>query len=147
MTVNNRAKSFCVKLADVSICIEPMFDYIREYCREYITEEQAAFTVRIESEDITFERDRSVKEAEKEGNPLMEFTDAYLETLAVYRQIASQLPMWNTLLFHGSVIAVDGEGYLFTAKSGTGKSTHTRIWKQIFGDRATIFNDDKIFAY
>lgn len=42
-----------------------------------------------------------------------------------------------------SVIAVDGAGYLFTAKSGTGKSTHTRLWRDYFGDRAIMVNDDK----
>ena len=46
-------------------------------------------------------------------------------------------------LFHGSVIAVDGEGYLFTAQSGTGKSTHTRLWREYFGERAVMVNDDK----
>ena len=49
------------------------------------------------------------------------------------------------LVFHGSVVAVDGQGYLFTAKSGTGKSTHTRFWRQVFGDRAVMVNDDKPF--
>jgi hypothetical protein len=33
---------------------------------------------------------------------------------------------------------------LFSAPSGTGKSTHTNLWQQIFGeDRAVIVNDDK----
>ncbi|MDD6082904.1 MAG: hypothetical protein PUB89_08720 [Oscillospiraceae bacterium] len=50
---------------------------------------------------------------------------------------------YDTILFHGSVIAVDGFGYLFTAKSGTGKSTHTRLWRENFGDRAVMVNDDK----
>ena len=50
---------------------------------------------------------------------------------------------FNTVLFHGSVVAVDGVGYLFTAKSGTGKSTHTRLWREYFGNRAVMVNDDK----
>ena len=33
--------------------------------------------------------------------------------------------------------------YLFTAKSGTGKSTHARLWRETFGDRAVRVNDDK----
>jgi len=41
------------------------------------------------------------------------------------------------------VIAVDGVGYMFTAKSGTGKSTHARLWREQFGDRAVMINDDK----
>ena len=43
----DRVTPFCIKLADVVIRIEPMFDCIREYCREYITEEQESFTVRM----------------------------------------------------------------------------------------------------
>ena len=66
-----------------------------------------------------------------------------LEELAIYRQIAEQAPERGVLLFHGSAVAVDGQTYLFTAKSGTGKSTHTRLWRQRFGDRALMVNDDK----
>ena len=61
----------------------------------------------------------------------------------MYRKIADCLLSCDTMLFHGSVIAVDGEGYLFTAKSGTGKSTHTRLWREYFGERAVMVNDDK----
>ena len=51
--------------------------------------------------------------------------------------------IYDTILFHGSAVAVDGIGYLFTAKSGTGKSTHTRLWRELFGERAVMVNDDK----
>lgn len=33
-----------------------------------------------------------------------------------------------TMLMHASVIRHQGKGYLMTAPSGTGKSTHTRLW-------------------
>ena len=49
------------------------------------------------------------------------------------------------LLVHGSAVAVDGQGYLFTANCGTGKSTHTRYWREVFGERAVMVNDDKPF--
>ena len=32
------------------------------------------------------------------------------------------------MLMHASVIRHQGKGYLMTAPSGTGKSTHTRLW-------------------
>ena len=85
-----------------------------------------------ESEILTFEEPSSYT-----------FSDSYLETLAVYRRIAEKMPDFDTILFHGSCVAVDGVGYLFAAKSGTGKSTHTRLWRQVFGDRAVMINDDK----
>lgn len=44
---------------------------------------------------------------------------------------------------HSSSVAFEGKGYLFSADSGTGKSTHTKLWHQTFGEDAKIFNDDK----
>lgn len=47
----------------------------------------------------------------------------------------------GTLLVHASVIRKDGYGYLMTAPSGTGKSTHTHLWfKHIPG--CDLMNDD-----
>lgn len=93
--------------------------------------------------DIEYEREKSALEDRKEGLPIRNFPDSYLETLAVYRKFAENLLAYDTVLFHGSVVAVDGIGYLFTAKSGTGKSTHTRLWREYFGERAVMINDDK----
>ena len=78
-----------------------------------------------------------------EGHAPGNFSDEYLETLALYRKIVERLLEWDTLLFHGSCISVDSKAYLFTAKSGTGKSTHTQLWKKLFGERAVFINDDK----
>ena len=50
---------------------------------------------------------------------------------------------FNGIMLHSSCVVVDGKAYLFTAPSGTGKSTHTTLWLKQFGDRAYILNDDK----
>ena len=42
---------------------------------------------------------------------------------------------------HSSAVILDGKAYLFTAPSGTGKSTHTEKWIRLFGAR--YLNDDK----
>lgn len=160
-------KNFTIRLAGQYFTICPVCDYIREYCKDYIVADvtgqsgiadgdteytssgvgdittESVTRIRITQSDIDFEREKSAREDIKEGIPIRHFSDAYLETLAVYRKIADRLLSCNTLLFHGSVIAVDGEGYLFTAKSGTGKSTHTRLWREYFGERAVMVNDDK----
>lgn len=160
-------ESFTIRLAGQYFTICPVCDYIREYCKDYIVADvtgqsgiadgdteytssgvgdittESVTRIRITQSDIDFEREKSAREDIKEGIPIRNFSDAYLETLAVYRKIADCLLSCDTLLFHGSVIAVDGEGYLFTAKSGTGKSTHTRLWREHFGERAVMVNDDK----
>ena len=47
------------------------------------------------------------------------------------------------MMLHSSAVVVDGRAYLFSAPSGTGKSTHTRLWQQLFGEKAQVINDDK----
>ncbi len=44
---------------------------------------------------------------------------------------------------HGSCIAFRGESVIFSAPSGTGKSTHTGLWKEIYGSEIQFVNDDK----
>lgn len=131
------------KIAGKVVEINSIYNEVHEYCADYLTNEEADYSVTVTQENIDYERERSAREDEVEGIPVRQFTDSYLEELAVYRKIAEQMIEYDTILFHGSVVAVDSEGYLFTAKSGTGKSTHTRLWREYFGDRAVMINDDK----
>ena len=131
------------KIADKVVSVTSIYDEVHEYCAEYQTDENADYSVMTAQADIDYEREKSAREDEIEGIPVRRFSDGYLEELAVYRRIAEKMIEFDTVLFHGSVIAVDGAGYLFTAKSGTGKSTHTRLWREYFGDRAVMVNDDK----
>ena len=134
---------FTIELAQKRIHISSLFESTRNFCKEYLGEGEADFSVSICQEDIEFERRKSAAEDELEGLPVTQFSDRYLETLAVYRKIAEKMVEYDTLLFHGSTIAVDDEAFLFTATSGTGKSTHTRLWREAFGSRAVMVNDDK----
>ena len=47
----------------------------------------------------------------------------------------------DTLLIHSSVICKDQQGYAFLGKSGTGKSTHSRLWLQHIPG-SELLNDD-----
>lgn len=47
------------------------------------------------------------------------------------------------IMFHASAVALNDRAFLFSGPSGTGKSTHTRLWQGIFGEEAKVFNDDK----
>ena len=131
------------KIANKVVEVTSIHAEVHKYCADYLTDDQADYSVTTTQADIDFEREKSAREDEIEGIPIRHFSDSYLEELAVYRKIAEQMISYDTILFHGSVVAVDGVGYLFTAKSGTGKSTHTRLWREYFGDRAVMVNDDK----
>ena len=135
--------NFKIRLADKIIEISAIHKYIADYCKEYISTGISDFSVQVTQSDIDFEREKSKQEDIKENIPIRHFSDDYLETLAVYRKIADEMLEYNTILFHGSVVSVDNIGYLFTAKSGTGKSTHTSLWREFFKERAVMVNDDK----
>ena len=54
----------------------------------------------------------------------------------------NELLRHNGMMLHSSCVEKDGFAYLFSARSGTGKSTHTHLWlKNLEGTR--IINDDK----
>lgn len=134
-----------ILLCNTLFQINPLHSYITQYCKDYLYEGDRTieFTIATTTDDIAYEREKSRQEDIKEGIAIRKFSDAYLETIAVYRKICKCLLEKDILLFHGSVISVDGIGYLFTAKSGTGKSTHTKYWREYFKDRAVMINDDK----
>ena len=58
-------------------------------------------------------------------------------------QFSTQLLKFNGFYLHSSAVELDGKAYLFSGPSGMGKSTHTRLWKSVFGEAAQVFNDDK----
>lgn len=71
---------------------------------------------------------------------LDEETLAYLES---GRQFFAKLLEFDGFYLHSSSVVYNGKAYMFSADSGTGKSTHTRLWQQVFGADAKVFNDDK----
>ncbi|MDR0406229.1 MAG: hypothetical protein LBH54_05440 [Clostridiales bacterium] len=46
------------------------------------------------------------------------------------------------LILHASAIDYDGGAILFSAPSGTGKSTHTSLWNTHYGGKTRVLNDD-----
>lgn len=119
-------------LAGHAIGIRCRYDFLPHLCQKYLTADPPEWVVEVSEDDLARE------------NPKDEpYTAGYLESLAVYRKICEQLIADDILLFHGSALAMDGKGYLFTAPSGTGKSTHAALWRQVYGERVTMINDDK----
>lgn len=137
--------NFTIEIAGKRAAVTSLFDSTRDYCRAYLTEESADFSVTVSREDLEFEQAELLAEALAEGIKPRVFTDPFLDRAAIQRKVADALFESDTLLFHGSTVAVDGRAYLFTADCGVGKSTHTRLWRQVFGSRAAMVNDDKPF--
>ena len=136
---------FKIEIAEIVFDVQSLFDSTRDYCRDYLTEKDADHSIEVVREDLVFEQEMLDQEAREEGMKRRKFTDPFLERTAIQRKAAEYLFDRDVLLIHGSAVAVDGTGYLFTANCGTGKSTHTRYWREVFGNRAVMVNDDKPF--
>lgn len=129
-----------IKLANIIINIESLHNDVLELCKDYkVSEGESCFSVKTDEASIDYEREAS-------GETGYIFSDGYLETLAVYRQIAEQLIEYDTILFHGSAIAINGKAYILGAPSGTGKSTLARNLEKTaneLGEKFEYINDDK----
>lgn len=87
---------------------------------------------------ISTDRNEVATRAKKAG---YQYDDAayLIEGNEFYRKLLS----YNGVYIHSSAIVVNESAYLFSAPCGTGKSTHTGKWLELFGDKAYILNDDK----
>ncbi|MBO5671105.1 MAG: hypothetical protein J6S41_06105, partial [Clostridia bacterium] len=74
-------------------------------------------------------------------HPTLTLTDfEYMFTGLVF---SDRLTCLGGMVLHGSSLAFDGNGIVFSAPSGTGKSTHAGLWRELYGDRVVMINDDK----
>lgn len=125
--------NFTVNFAGLNINITAIYDYTYNFCKDYLTEGEPDFSVETTEKKIL------------EQIEISEFTPPkpYAESICIYREIAEKLPLFDRLIFHGAAISYNDEGYIFTAPSGTGKTTHISLWKKYLGDGVEIINGDK----
>ncbi len=69
--------------------------------------------------------------------------DAYTEYgLLVYRT-SDYLLKKKSCVFHAAAFLLSGQAFVFTAESGTGKTTQINNWKNLFPDEIKVMNGDK----
>ncbi len=128
-------EKFTARIAGRVVQVTALTPDLKDFLQDYLCDLQPEMEVELTEEDIEKEHELE----RQEGIPLFPFP----QRLALHRKLSARLLDYNTLLVHGSCIAVDGIGCIFTARSGTGKSTHSSLWRQVFGNRITMVNDDK----
>ena len=127
---------FYIKIADLKVQIDNKYKYVYNLCRDYMIDECEP--------DITVSATPEQIELEKVASCDIKASDAYAEGVCIYRNICKQLPQkFGAYLFHSALIEYEGRGYAFSAKSGTGKSTHIALWQKEFGESVRIINGDK----
>lgn len=122
-------------IADFLIDFKNRYGFTARQCAEYECEKDAPVDFEVVATDADIQQERFHAERE--------YPVGYLENICLYRNLALQLPQKDAFLMHGSVISVKDKGIAFLARSGTGKTTHTLLWKQRFGEEMKIINGDK----
>lgn len=124
-----------VKVADFIVEISHRYEYTRTLCNDYLYSgtEKAELFVSATEDDLCSE-EAIAKEKHSRG---------FIESICIYRNLCLNLPQKDAFVMHGAAVAVDDKGYVFTAKSGTGKSTHALLWCELLPNRAAIINGDK----
>ncbi len=130
---------FKVKIADFIIEIHPKYQMIERMCSDYRVSDNENSLFSIQAEDM------EIMQEKQQGD----FGDYEIcEALVIYRKICYEILNSQAFLMHSAVIAKDGEAYVFSAPSGTGKTTHIRLWQELFGDDVEVVNGDKpIFRF
>ncbi len=127
------------ELAGLRIDMQNAYPYTDWYCREYLSADQSSavdLTAKVTEEEMEEERMRSPG-----------FSEGYIENICLYRSICSQIPKWDRMLMHCSVLDYDGSGYAFLGRSGTGKTTHSRLWLENLSSIRVINGDKPILQY
>lgn len=130
-----RRKMAVFTIADLNILIQNKCKYTDIVCKDYLCKQanpKIDFCVSGTQEDYI--KDKAI---------LPDADDGYLESLSIYRQIARKMLDYNGIVLHSSVVEMNDVAYAFAAKSGTGKSTHSKLWVDNFKGKAKIINGDK----
>ena len=133
-------ESILIELANNKFMIRGRESGLRRFFKGYESEGSPDFFITVTYEEIKKEERVNSR---KDGKT---FRPDVLEFFAIQRKIVSCFSSLGILLFHGSAICVDGKTYIFTAPSGTGKSTHSRLWRELLTEHDVVMvNDDKPF--
>lgn len=122
-----------LSVADLIVEINPIYDLLKSRLGPYVYDgEKEADIVIPLSEQFFIDRHNE--------HPELSFEECeYLYTGSCFY---TELIKFGGVLLHASCVQYENYAYLFSANSGTGKSTHTHLWLQKF-PTAEILNDDK----
>lgn len=131
--MNTQMINFRIKIADKVLDINAFNELTKKYCRHFLSEEEPDYVITMTEEDLKNESSNSA-----DGKVYVNE-----EISALYRKIANIFVNDGIIVFHGSSFMVDGSGFLITARSGVGKSTHSRLLNELIGEDFIYINDDK----
>ncbi len=125
--------SFQIRCANLTVQLNTEYEYAKKACSKYI----------VSGLKPDFELTPSKKVIQQTADFLKTESVEYIEFMSLFRIFAREVLKHNAIVLHSVALALDDEGYVFSAPSGVGKTTHAALWKKAFGERCSIINGDK----
>ena len=126
------------RIAEMNIAVEAHYEETYAYMSDFLTNDKE-YELFIRPTDEMIEHEKELGE-EIHGTA----SSMYIcEAVAILRVICDYIIDKNGFFLHCSCLKYKDEAIIFTAPSGTGKSTHASLWRKHFGDEVTMINDDK----
>lgn len=120
------------KIAGVVVDMNPKYPRVTKQSEAYKTDDTKP--------DIRIAMPEEFLSERQKENPHLSMDECeYIWTGSAFYNL---LPEFGGFLLHSSAVVYENKAYLFTAPSGTGKSTHTQLWLKNF-EGSYILNDDK----
>ena len=128
-----------IRLAGLAFDFSTDSPVLRAHLAPFVTEAaEDEEVIALTAEELGGLKER-LKKSESQRN------DAYLEEMALLWAVNNQLMKRDGFFLHAAVVSLNQKAVAFTAPSGTGKTTHARLWLKCFGSRAKMLNGDKPF--
>ncbi len=125
------------KIAGFNISFETDMKNFNRVMRDYLSDfDSADITLKVTDEEVLYEE-------QTYGDQIEKIYPSTFKIAANFRKLSNIIPAFNAFVLHSVCIDVQGEGVAFAAQSGTGKTTHMRLWQQLLGNKMTIVNGDK----
>ncbi len=123
------------QIAGLTVDFQNQYSHLEMLCKDYLCQDNSLpeITIRVSQEEI--EKENTLSQGQ--------FPPGYLESICAYRRFCLEMLKFDGMFFHSAVIQVNGKGIAFSAVSGTGKTTHLRLWQEMLGEELTIVNGDK----
>lgn len=74
-------EAFSMEIAGAVVCVHPLFESTKEYCRTYLTEKNPEFFVEVTPDDLVFQQQLLEQEAIEEGIKIRKFTEPFWSAL------------------------------------------------------------------